>query len=93
MGLLVAVALGVALLAFCVRAPMPTPAGWSVVSVDANGSLWKLASSHPVTGLSTAETVELIQRENSLDSATIYAGQTLRVPNQTTAEGVALAQR
>lgn len=70
----------------------PAPSGWSTVAVAEWGTLWELAGTHPVPGLSTAETVALIQAENNLSDSTLYAGQTLRVP-AITAESVTVASR
>lgn len=53
---------------------------WSAVSVDPSGTLWEIAAEHPVEGLSTAQTVDLIRDENGLASSTLHTGQTLVVP-------------
>lgn len=62
------------------RAEHPQPKAWTEVTVQQSGTLWALARAHPVTGLTTAETVELIKASNHLDSALITPGQALRVP-------------
>ncbi|MCH3943169.1 MAG: LysM peptidoglycan-binding domain-containing protein [Atopobiaceae bacterium] len=50
------------------------------VVVSSGDSLWTLAQEHPVSGYSTSQTVRYIESSNSLGSATITPGQTLRVP-------------
>jgi len=88
---LVLSALVVGALSVGVRREPPAPAGWTTVSVDPNGSLWQLAQTHPVGGLDTAATVELIRAENGLESSVLLVGQTLRVPGSTvSATAVAL---
>ncbi len=72
--------------------PAPGTSSWATVSVQQGGTLWGIARSHPVPGLSTAEIIELIRTENGLDSSRLYAGQSLRVPS-TAAETMALARR
>lgn len=65
------------------RAAQPTPPqpeAWASVTVSEAVTLWTLAQSHPVAGLSTAETVALIKESNALRSATIHEGQILQVP-------------
>jgi len=60
----------------------PRPDAWTPVIVSEAATLWTLAQSHPVAGLSTAETVALIKESNALRSATIHEGQILQVPAQ-----------
>ncbi|MHB8049927.1 MAG: LysM peptidoglycan-binding domain-containing protein [Coriobacteriia bacterium] len=74
--------------ALVVGVERPQPSAWTAVTVEQSGTLWALAQAHPVTGLTTAETVELIKRSNHLESALITPGQALRVPAQ---DSVALA--
>ena len=70
----------------------PAPTGWTSVSVEPNASLWTLASAHPVEGLSTPETVQLIAQENGLATGMLQVGDTLLVP-ATSSCATALAQR
>jgi len=74
------------------EAAPPVPAAWSEVAVAPGSSLWDLAAHHPVQGLSTRETVDLIQRTNSIDTAVIMVGQIVRVPGAESS-GVAVALR
>lgn len=53
------------------------------VSVSAGDTLWDLAEEHPVDGLSTYETVKLIESQNNLSSSDLSLGQTLKVPDST----------
>lgn len=78
--LLVIAAAIVVVLSLTVKATPPAPLTWSAVSVDHTGTLWEIAAEHPVEGLSTAETVDVIREENGLSSSTLHAGQTLVVP-------------
>lgn len=53
------------------------------VSVSAGDTLWDLAEEHPVDGLSTYETVKLIESQNHLSSSELSLGQSLKVPDST----------
>jgi hypothetical protein len=89
---LIIAAVGVAALGMLAEAEPPAPASWMNVRVEPNASLWTLASAHPVEGLSTAETVALIERENGLAVGGLQVGETLLVPAETSS-ATALAQR
>lgn len=52
-----------------------------VVCVCAGDTLWSLASSHPIEGLSTADTVEVIKGWNHLTTSCIAVGESLVVPS------------
>lgn len=52
-----------------------------LVRVEAGDSLWAIAKAHPVAGLRTEETVELIRRSNGLEGSLVYAGQVIEVPD------------
>jgi hypothetical protein len=58
----------------------PAPDVWTTVSVPQSGTVWDLARENPVTGLTTAETVDLILAYNGLSSATLFVGQSVAVP-------------
>lgn len=77
--------------ALCAPEP-PAPSGWTRIEVPGNGTLWDIASTHTVPGLSTSATIDLIQAENRLTSSTLHAGQTLVVP-AISETSVAVAQR
>ncbi|MBN2847726.1 MAG: hypothetical protein JXP72_04650 [Coriobacteriia bacterium] len=70
----------------------PEVANWASVRVPDNGTLWDLAREHPVSGLSTAETVALIRTRNDLPTGSLVVGQALQVPAITDG-GAAFAQR
>lgn len=62
------------------------------VTVPERGTLWEIASAHPVPGLTTAETVELIKELNGIaDGTVLRPGQVVLVPAGV--EGPAVAQR
>ena len=82
----------VAALAMLADPQPPAPTSWTSVSVEPNASLWTLASAHPVEGLSTPETVQLIAQENGLATGMLQVGDTLLVP-ATSSCATALAQR
>lgn len=63
------------------RPSKPAPAAWTAVSVSPQASVWSIAEAHPVPGLGTAATVDLILAKNALPSATVYPGQTILVPS------------
>ena len=50
------------------------------VSVTPGDSLWSLASDHPVEGLDTAQTVEVIRDWNGLAGSALSVGSVLTVP-------------
>lgn len=50
------------------------------VSVAPGDSLWSLASAHPLEGLDTSRTVDLIKEWNGLASGTLQVGTVLFVP-------------
>lgn len=50
------------------------------VVVMPGDSLWQLAESHPVAGVSTADVVSYISESNDLPSANLQVGQHLLVP-------------
>jgi LysM repeat protein len=50
------------------------------VQVHTGQTLWAIARAHPIDGLSTAQTAELISRNNHLSGGLLSAGQTLQVP-------------
>lgn len=56
-------------------------AATQIVKIDAGDSLWSIAAAHPVPGLSTAQTVELIKRSNQLSGSSVAEGTLLRVPS------------
>jgi hypothetical protein len=50
------------------------------VRISSGDTLWSIASEHPVTGLDTAGTVDLIGEINDLDGSELVAGDTVLVP-------------
>ena len=52
----------------------------SEMRTEAGDSLWAIARDHPIEGLSTLQTVDVIARTNGLDSANVSTGRTLSVP-------------
>jgi len=52
---------------------------------------WSIAASHPIDGLSTAQTADLIIGMNNIDGAYLVAGDSILVP--TTSEDDTLAMR
>ncbi|MHB1340168.1 MAG: LysM peptidoglycan-binding domain-containing protein [Coriobacteriia bacterium] len=70
-----------------------TPAVKSItVRVSESDTLWEIARDHPVSGLSTAQTVAFIRDLNDMSTSAIVAGETLRVPADATA-ATAMARR
>ena len=88
---MVGVALVAAALSPVLRGPLPEPASFSSVTVDARDTLWEIASEHPVEGLTTADTVAIIRETNGLEGGVIHPGQVLNVPSR--AEQPLLARR
>jgi LysM repeat protein len=50
------------------------------VQVHTGQTLWAIARAHPVDGLTTAQTAELISQNNHLSGGVLSDGQTLQVP-------------
>ncbi|MHB8760837.1 MAG: LysM peptidoglycan-binding domain-containing protein [Coriobacteriia bacterium] len=89
---LLVVTAAVLVASFALQPSSPGVSSWATVSVQQGGTLWGIARSHPVPGLSTAETIELIRAQNRLGSSTLYPGQSLRVPGVAT-DTLAVAHR
>jgi hypothetical protein len=49
--------------------------------VRSGDSLWTLATSHPVEGLSTAQLADLLAEANGLQGQVLVPGQMIRVPS------------
>ncbi len=58
----------------------PSVTTWTSVSVTEHTTLWDIAREHPVPGLSTVETVQLIQDHNGLPSDIVHAGLIITAP-------------
>ena len=50
------------------------------VGVSAGDTLWEIASRHPITGLSTAQTVEVLAELNDVEGSLLTAGSSVIVP-------------
>ena len=55
-------------------------------------TLWSLAGEHPIDGMSTAQTVEYIQRINERSDSTLRVGEVVLVP-QVQDDSTAMASR
>lgn len=53
---------------------------YETVRVQSGDSLWSLAQEHPIEGLSTQETSEMIRSVNHLEHGSLDAGVHLKVP-------------
>lgn len=80
-----------ALLALCVLAAAVLPAlsaadaAWPeavTIKVGEAQTLWGIAKTHPIEGLSTAQTVAAIREHNGLRESGLLAGQLLKVPSE-----------
>jgi hypothetical protein len=58
----------------------PSVSTWTSVSVTEHTTLWDIAREHPVPGLSTAETAQLIRERNGLPSDVVHAGLIITAP-------------
>lgn len=72
--------LAFALLTLTLQPAPPAAGSWTTVSIRQHSTLWDIARAHPVPGLTTAETVDLIRTHNSLEAPDLIAGQPLLVP-------------
>jgi LysM repeat protein len=71
---------------------LPAEVATRPVKVEAGDTLWSIASAHPVAGLRTEETVDLIRRANGMDGSVVYVGQLIDVPHES-ASTPTLAQK
>lgn len=69
------------------------PAVTATHVVSSGDTLWNLAERHPVHGLSTAQTVDLIERMNGLESALLEPGVSIALPAAPDDDTVRLAMR
>lgn len=53
---------------------------YETVRVQSGDSLWSLAQEHPIDGLSTRETSDMIRSVNHLERGSLDAGAVLKVP-------------
>ena len=53
---------------------------YETIRVQSGDSLWSLAEEHPIDGLSTQETSDMIRSVNHLDHGSLDAGIDLKVP-------------
>lgn len=53
---------------------------YETVRVQSGDSLWSLAQEHPIEGLSTQETSDMIRNVNHLEHGSLDAGVRLKVP-------------
>jgi len=82
----------VAALALCAvfsRSPQIAPGDTSLVRIGSGDTVWDLAQSHPVAGLSTAQTAQIISDLNHLQGGGLVAGSVIRVPTSSST-GLAL---
>ncbi len=59
----------------------PADLATQTLQVQTGQTLWAIAQAHPIDGLTTAQTAELISRSNNLSGGVLNAGQTLQVPS------------
>jgi len=86
---LVVIALLLILGALSAGQPRSAPPSWSEVQVRAGDSLWTLAVTHPVEGLTTAQVVDLVARDNRLEGRDIVPGDTILVPSESVQQRLA----
>lgn len=55
---------------------------YETVRVQSGDSLWSLAQEHPIEGLSTQETSDMIRNVNHLEHGSLDAGAHLKVPER-----------
>lgn len=65
------------------RQPLPEVSSTSRITVSSGQTLWSIARTHPVAGLDTPQTVEVIRRLNNLNDSSIAPGDVLYVPAHT----------
>lgn len=62
------------------RGSAPTWPDAVTIKVDNSQTLWGIAQTHPIKGLTTAQTVAAIRSANQLSDSALREGQLLRVP-------------
>jgi len=62
----------------------------SSVRVHAGDTPWSIAQSHPVDGLTTAQTADLIIEMNGVDGSCLVAGESIRIPSGSPETSVAM---
>ncbi len=62
------------------------------VRISSGDTLWSIASAHPVAGLDTAGTVDLIAELNDLDGFALVAGDTVLVPANAASDNITMRQ-
>jgi len=62
------------------------------VRISRGDTLWSIASTHPVAGLDTAATVDLIAELNDLDDFKLVAGDTVLVPADAASGSITMRQ-
>lgn len=62
------------------------------VRISRGDTLWSIASAHPVAGLDTAATVDLIAELNDLDGFALVAGDTVLVPSDAESGNITMRQ-
>jgi hypothetical protein len=90
--LLCLVLLAVAASALASRRELPSSVPTVCVRVIQGENLWRLARQHPVAGLSTAQTADLIAEINDLEAGPVAVGSLVNVPARTS-EMAILASR
>jgi hypothetical protein len=63
-----------------IQHPGESATATQAVQVRTGDTLWSIAQDHPVPGLTTAQTAELIARNNRIEGRALGAGQDLLVP-------------
>ena len=71
------------------RTVTPVDIQTTALRIEQGDTLWTIASAHPVTGLTTAQTADFIARCNRLESGAIAAGAILEVPSHAESSSVA----
>jgi LysM repeat protein len=73
-----------------VTSPRSAPApSLTALKVTAGDSLWTLAATHPVDGLTTAQVSEILMKANHLEAPVVFPGQTILVPVECTGRRLA----
>lgn len=84
--------LGILLIASAAMSGHERPVGvpTTTVLVDGGDTLWSVAREHPIEGLSTAQTADLILELNDAKSPVLLDGQSLVVPSDPPPSAIAL---
>jgi len=74
---------------YCTSGPRTQPPTVSQIKVERGDTLWTLAATHPVEGMTTAQVIDLVAEINHLQGGLIRPNETIFVPTMTLSKRLA----